>query len=106
MMKKTEVPYADYGKMHDPLRAELDAAWRRVMDREWFISGEDDRAFESAFAAFCGAGHCVGVGNGLDALVLILKALGVGEGDEVIVPAYTYTASVYFYAITYIGGRL
>ena len=65
-----EIPYADYGKMHDPLRAELDAAYRRVMDREWFIQGEEDRAFESAFASFSGARHCIGVGNGLDALAL------------------------------------
>ena len=49
------VPYTDFGKMHDPLRGQLDAAWKRVMDREWFIGGEEDEAFEREFAAYCGA---------------------------------------------------
>ena len=71
-MSGMRVPYTDFGKMHDPLRAELDAAWKRVMDREWFIGGEEDEAFEQAFAAYCGTKYCVGVGNGLDALRLIL----------------------------------
>ncbi|MBR2823862.1 MAG: DegT/DnrJ/EryC1/StrS family aminotransferase [Clostridia bacterium] len=95
------VPYTDFGKMHDPLRAELDAAWKRVMDREWFIGGEEDEAFEQAFAAYCGTKYCVGVGNGLDALRLILLAAKIGEGDEVLVPANTFIASVL--AISYVG---
>ena len=96
-----EIPYADYGKMHDPLRAELDAAYRRVMDREWFIQGEEDKAFESAFASFCGARHCIGVGNGLDALRLMLVAAGIGGGDEVLVPANTFIATAL--AVSYAG---
>ena len=97
-------PYTRFpAKMHDPLRGELDAAWRRVMDREWFIGGEEDRAFEREFAAFCGVKHCVGVGNGLDALRLILLAMGIGPGDEVLVPANTFIASAL--AISYVGAR-
>lgn len=95
------VPYTDFGKMHDPLRAELDAAWKRVMDREWFIGGEEDAAFEREFAAYCGAQHCVGVGNGLDALRLILLSAGIGPGDEVLVPANTFIASAL--AVSYVG---
>ena len=89
--------------MHDPIRPELDAAWKRVMDREWFILGEEDQAFEQEFAAWCGAKHCVGTGNGLDALRLILLAAGIGEGDEVLVPANTYIASAL--AVSYTGAR-
>ena len=95
------VPYTDFGKMHDPLRRELDDAWKRVMDREWFIGGEEDAAFEREFAAYCGVKYCVGVGNGLDALRLILLAAGIGPGDEVLVPANTYIASAL--AISYVG---
>ena len=100
-MNGTMVPYSDFSRIHDPLRAELDAAWKRVMDREWFIGGEEDRAFEEEFAAFCGTKYCVGVGNGLDALRLILLAAGIGKGDEVLVPANTFIASVL--AISYVG---
>lgn len=102
-MKRMEIPYLDFAGMHDPIRQELDAAWRRVMDREWFILGEEDRAFEREFASWCGTKFCVGVGNGLDALRLILLAAGVGEGDEVLVPANTYIASAL--AVSYVGAR-
>lgn len=102
-MKHLSVPYTDFAKMHDPLRAELDGAWKRVMDREWFIGGEEDAAFEKEFAAWCGAKYCVGVGNGLDALRLILLAAGVGPGDEVLVPANTFIASAL--AISYVGAK-
>ncbi len=102
-MSGIQVPYTDFAKAHDPLRGELDAAWRRVMDREWFIGGEEDRAFEREFAAFCGVKHCVGVGNGLDALRLILLAMGIGAGDEVLVPANTFIASAL--AVSYVGAR-
>ena len=100
-MRSMRVPYTDFGKMHDPLRGGLDAAWKRVMDREWFIGGEEDEAFEREFAAYCGAKYCVGVGNGLDALRLILLAAGIGPGDEVLVPANTFIASAL--AISYVG---
>ena len=102
-MSGIQVPYTDFAKTHDPLRGELDAAWRRVMDREWFIGGAEDAAFEKEFAAWCGVKECVGAGNGLDALRLILTAMGIGPGDEVLVPANTFIASAL--AVTYAGAR-
>jgi dTDP-4-amino-4,6-dideoxygalactose transaminase len=72
---------------------QLQAAFTRVLDSGWFVMGRELQAFESEFAAYCGAQHCVGVGNGLDALFLILKAYGIGPGDEVIVPSNTYIAT-------------
>ena len=102
-MPKQEIPYTDLSTIHDPLRPELDAAWKRVMDREWFIGGQEDEAFEQAFARYCGVRYCIGVGNGLDALRLILTAAGIGAGDEVLVPANTFIASAL--AISYAGAR-
>ena len=102
-MSGIQVPYTDFAKMHDPLRPALDAAWKRVMDREWFIGGQEDEAFEQAFASYCGARFCIGVGNGLDALRLILLAAGIGEGDEVLVPANTFIASAL--AVSYVGAK-
>jgi len=63
------------------------------MDSGWYIAGEKVDAFEREFAAYCGAQYCIGVGNGLDALHLILRAYDIGSGDEVIVPSNTYIAS-------------
>lgn len=102
-MSRIEVPYTDFAKTHGPIRAALDAAWKRVTEREWYIGGEEDRAFEEAFAAYCGTRFCVGTGNGLDSLRLILQAAGIGEGDEVLVPANTFIASVL--AVSYAGAR-
>jgi dTDP-4-amino-4,6-dideoxygalactose transaminase len=79
--------------VYDELRAELDAAFARVMQSGWFVLGSEVEAFERAFAAYCGARHCVGVANGLDALVLVLRAWDIGPGDEVIVPSNTYIAT-------------
>ena len=75
------------------LREELRAACDRVIDRGWFVLGEEVGAFEREFAAYCGARHCVGVGNGLDAMTLVLRAWGIGAGDEVLVPSNTYIAT-------------
>ena len=102
-MSGMEIFYADFRKMHEPLRPALDAAWKRVTNREWFIGGEEDRAFEKAFAEYCGVRFCVGTGNGLDALRLILQAAGIGKGDEVLVPANTFIASAL--AVSYAGAR-
>ena len=88
-----EVPFLDLGQTYFEIRDELDAAYRRVMNSGWFILGDEVRAFEQEFAAYCGTKHCVGVGNGLEALQLILRAYGIGPGDEVIVPANTYIAT-------------
>lgn len=75
------------------IKDELDAAYQRVMNSGWYILGEEVTAFEKEFADYCGTKHCVGVANGLEALQLILRSYGVGEGDEVIVPANTYIAT-------------
>ncbi len=96
-----KVPFLDLKAPHAELREELDIASRRVMESGWFILGEEVRMFEEEFAAYCGAKHCVGVANGLDALHLILRAMKIGAGDEVIVPANTYVAT--WLAVSYAG---
>jgi dTDP-4-amino-4,6-dideoxygalactose transaminase len=97
------LPFLDLLAPHVELRAELQAAFTRVLDSGWYILGEEVEAFEAEFAAYCEAEHCVGVGNGLDALHLILRACGVGAGDEVIVPSNTYIAT--WLSVTYSGAR-
>jgi dTDP-4-amino-4,6-dideoxygalactose transaminase len=88
-----DVPFLELGQTYLEIKDELDAAYQRVMNSGWYILGEEVTAFEGEFAAYCGTRHCVGVGNGLEALQLILRAYGIGSGDEVIVPANTYIAT-------------
>jgi dTDP-4-amino-4,6-dideoxygalactose transaminase len=76
-----------------PLRGEIDAAIAEVLEDGRFILGPNVAAFESEFAAYCGAGHAVGVANGTDAITIALRALGVGAGDDVVVPSFTFWAS-------------
>jgi dTDP-4-amino-4,6-dideoxygalactose transaminase len=95
------VPFLDLKSPYHELREELDAAYRRVAESGWYILGEEVEAFEREFAAYCGMKHCIGVGNGLEALHLILRAYGIGVGDEVIVPANTYIAT--WLAVSYAG---
>ncbi|HWS55301.1 MAG TPA: DegT/DnrJ/EryC1/StrS family aminotransferase, partial [Pyrinomonadaceae bacterium] len=95
------VPFLDLKAPYRELRAEMDEAARRVMESGWFILGEEVEAFEREFAELCGARHCVGVANGLDALHLVLRAMGIGEGDEVIVPSNTFVAT--WLAVSYAG---
>jgi dTDP-4-amino-4,6-dideoxygalactose transaminase len=83
------------------LREELDEAWTRVHERGCYILGPEVAAFEEEFAAFCSTKHCVSVASGLDALRLVLQAVGIGEGDEVLVPAYTAVAT--WMAVTSLG---
>jgi dTDP-4-amino-4,6-dideoxygalactose transaminase len=87
------IPFLDLYAPHRELRTELQAAFARVLDSGWYILGQEVEAFEREFAAYCEAEYCVGVGNGLEALHLILRAYGIGPGDEVIVPANTYIAT-------------
>ncbi|HEY0171436.1 MAG TPA: DegT/DnrJ/EryC1/StrS family aminotransferase [Pyrinomonadaceae bacterium] len=96
-----KIPFLDLKAPHAELREELEAASRRVMESGWFIMGPECEAFEAEFAAYCGARHCVGVGNGLEALHLILRAMDIGPGDEVIVPSNTYIAT--WLAVSYAG---
>ena len=81
------VPLFDTRTPLEPLRGQLDEAIRAVVDGGTFILGPEVRAFEQEFAAYLGVEHAIGVANGTDALVLALRALGVGPGDEVVVPS-------------------
>ena len=98
-----KVPFVSFRPMEHELDADLRNAFDRVLQRSWYIEGQEDTAFEKAFAEYCGARYCIGVGNGLDALMLALKALGIGVGDEVIVPSNTYIATAL--AVTYVGAK-
>lgn len=95
------IPYLDLSKIHKPMQQELNEAYRAVTANEWYIQGEYCDKFEKAFAAYCGVRECIGVGNGLDALRLILLGMGIGAGDEVVVPAHTFIATVL--AVSYVG---
>ncbi|MCQ2503309.1 MAG: DegT/DnrJ/EryC1/StrS family aminotransferase [Saccharofermentans sp.] len=97
------IPFVTFIPLEKELDHDIRAAFERVYNRSWYIEGEEDKAFEQAFADYCGVRYAIGVGNGLDALMLALKALGVGEGDEVIVPSNTYIATAL--AVTYVGAK-
>lgn len=96
-----KIPFVSFLPMEKELNNDIREAFDRVFTRSWYIEGVEDEAFEKAFADYCGTKYCVGVGNGLDALMLALKALGIGKGDEVIVPSNTYIATAL--AVTYVG---
>jgi dTDP-4-amino-4,6-dideoxygalactose transaminase len=87
------VPLFDTATPLEPLRGEIREAVERVLDRGRFVLGPEVAAFESEFASYIGADHAVGVANGTDALTIALRALGVGPGDEVVVPSFTFFAS-------------
>lgn len=87
------IPFLDLKVPHVELRSEINEAVTRVLDSGWYILGPEVEAFEVEYAAYCGASHCIGVGNGLDALHLALRAMDVGPGDEVVVPSNTYIAT-------------
>ena len=101
---KKNIPFLDLQAPYFELKEELDAACQRVMHSGWFILGEELAAFEQEFAQYCGVNHCIGVGNGLEALELVLRAYDIGKGDEVIVPANTFIAS--WLAVTYVGAKV
>lgn len=93
MQNTTEVPFVDLRPLERDLQKEIRSALDGVLENSWYIGGEYDQAFETSFAGYVGTDYCVGCGNGLDALALSLDALGIGEGDEVIVPANTFIAT-------------
>jgi dTDP-4-amino-4,6-dideoxygalactose transaminase len=95
------IPFLELKPAYDELQEEFDTAYRRVMDSGWYLLGRELEAFEAEFAAYCGVKHCVGVGNGLDALHLILRAMHIGAGDEVIIPSHTFIAT--WLAVSYAG---
>lgn len=96
-----KVPFVPFKPLEKELDTELRAAFERVYERSWYIEGAEDESFERDFAKYCGVKYAVGVGNGLDSLMLSLKALQIGEGDEVIVPSNTFIATAL--AVTYAG---
>ena len=97
------IPFVSFKPLEKELNTELRAAFDRVLERSWYIEGKEDADFEAAFAKFCHTDYCIGVGNGLDALMLVLRALEIGAGDEVIVPSNTYIATAL--AVTYVGAK-
>lgn len=95
------IPFLDLKTINLRHRADFHAALDRVLDSGRFILGEEVEAFEQEFAAYCGVEHCIGIGNGLDALHLVLRAWDIGPGDEVIVPSNTFIAT--WLAVSYAG---
>lgn len=95
------IPFVSFETMHGEIRDQLDSAYQSVMDSNYFIQGQACKRFEEEFAEYCGVKYCIGVGNGLDALMLVLRAMDIGAGDEVIVPSNTYIATAL--AVSYVG---
>lgn len=96
-----KVPFNDFLATHKTIGGEIEAATLRVLQSGWFVLGKEVEEFEKLYASFNQVPYCVGVANGLDALYISLKALGIKPGDEVIVPSNTYIATVL--AISYVG---
>jgi len=100
-MPNADIPFYSLEASQAPIRAEMLAAMTRVYDAQWYVLGEEVAQFEQAYSQFNEVGHTVGVGNGLDALALALRGLGIGPGDEVLVPSTTYIAT--WLAVTQVG---
>jgi len=98
-----KIPFLELKSAYHELKEELDATFHRVMDSGWYLLGNELDAFETEFASFCEARYCIGVGNGLDALHIILRAMDIGQGDEVIVPSNTFIAT--WLAVSYEGAK-
>jgi dTDP-4-amino-4,6-dideoxygalactose transaminase len=101
MTMSSNIPFLSFEKMHGDVKSNVTNAMQRVFDSNWFVLGEEVKKFEEAYSAYSGVNYTVGVANGLDALVIALKVLNIGEGDEVIVPSNTYIAS--WLAISAVG---
>lgn len=97
------IPFVSFIPMEKELNGVIRDAFDRVFTRSWYIDGDEDHLFEQSFAEYCEANFCVGVGNGLDALMFSLKALGITTGDEVIIPSNTYIATAL--AASYVGAK-
>lgn len=95
------IPFLSFDFQHLPLREEILAAIAQVYDAQWYVLGQQVQEFEAAYGLFSGTSHCVGVANGLDSLHLALRALGIGPGDEVLVPSNTYIAT--WLAVSHVG---
>jgi dTDP-4-amino-4,6-dideoxygalactose transaminase len=100
-IRQKKVPYMDFIREYKSIENEIDSAYKKVMEQGWFILGPELSRFEQEFAAFCETKYSIGVASGIDALILVLDAWGIGPGDEVIVAANTYIASAF--AATQVG---
>ena len=98
-----KIPYLSLKAMHNELKEEITDAFMRVFSADDYILGSEVEKFEKSFGAYCDTKYAIGCGNGLDAIYLILKALGIGMGDEVIVPSNTYIATAL--AVSYVGAK-
>ena len=87
------IPFLDLKAINLSQQDDIEQAMQRVLHSGWYVLGQEVATFEQAFAVYCGTRHAIGVANGLDAIFLLLKAYGVGPGDEVIVPSNTYIAT-------------
>lgn len=96
-----KIPFVSFETMHNEINNEILVGFENVYKKNWFIKGEEVKKFEKEFAEYCGAKYAVGCGNGLDALYLILKAMEIGDGDEVIIPSNTFIATAL--AVSYTG---
>ncbi len=103
-MKTMNIPFVDLNRQYDSIKNEIDAAITEVISRSAFVGGPFVESFERSFALFCGVKHCIGVGNGTDALFIALKTLGIKQGDEVITAANSFIATSE--AVTQIGARV
>lgn len=98
-----KIPFVSFEPMHNEIKEEVFDKFKEVYEKNWFIQGEEVKRFEEEFAEFCDSKYCVGCGNGLDALYLILRGFDIGNGDEVIVPSNTYIATAL--AVSYTGAK-
>lgn len=99
-----KIPFVSFEPMHKEIGNEILSKFKEVYEKNWFIQGKEVKKFEEEFALFCGANYCVGCGNGLDALYLILRGYDIGFCDEVIVQSNTYIATAL--AVSYVGANL
>ncbi len=95
------IPFVSFVPLEKETDKDLRNAFERVLESSWYIRGKENKEFEKEFASYCETKYCIGVGNGLDAIMLALRALGIEDGDEVIVPSNTFIATVL--AVTYVG---
>lgn len=98
-----EIPFMSFVPMHDEIKEEIDKTIKKIIEKNWFILGEYGEKFEDEFAKYCGCKYCVGCGNGLDALYLLLRAYEIQAGDEVLIPSNTFIATAL--AVTYVGAN-
>ncbi len=97
------IPFVSLEPMHKEIESDVLSKFKEVYNKSWFINGEEVEKFEEEFAEYCDVKYCIGCGNGLDALYLILKAYDIGNEDEVIIPSNTFIATAL--AVTYAGAK-